>query len=186
MKRMIFLAVAIFATATLSAQSGIGRDVNYYGVDFSGTKVFGATEPGSELKEAFREINSLVIGEWKKYNPGEFLGKNIVIRDITPTGRVNQEIDPAEVEATSSDWSLSKDDIAAMVRRYAIKENSGTGLVIIPELLDKSTYTGGFIVVYFDVATREVLHGEGISGKARGFGLRNYWAGALYSALRGR
>ncbi len=78
-----------------------------------------------------------------------------------------------------------KDEVADMVRRYELQEMEGTGLVIIGELLDKSTYMGTFIVIYFDIASREVLHGQGMTGKARGFGLRNYWAGALYDALKG-
>lgn len=185
MKKLTTAVIAIFACVTLSAQTDIGNDVNYYGVDFSKTKVFGATETGLQFKDAFGKINSLVIAEWPKYNLGKFLLKNIIIKDISATTLLNSNIDPSEVISTSSEYFISKDEIADMVRSYELKEKEGTGLVIIGELLDKSTYAGVFIVVYFDIASREVLHGQGIAGKARGFGLRNYWAGALHDALKG-
>ncbi len=186
MKKIFVLAAALFACATLSAQSEVGNNVNYYGVDFSKTKVFAAAESGLQFKDAFIRINTLVISEWPKYDPGKFLSKNIVVRDISATARLNDGIDPSEVKTTSSDYFISKDEVADMVRRYELQEEEGTGLVIIGELLDKSTYMGTFIVIYFDIATREVLHGQGMMGKARGFGLRNYWAGSLYDALRGQ
>jgi hypothetical protein len=184
MKKLFVLTVTMFALSTLCAQPNVGYNVNYYGVDFSKTKAFGAAEPGWDFKEAFGKINSLVIAEWPKYNPGRYLNKDIEIRDISATTTVNNAIVPAEVDTNSSEYFISKEEVAAMVRRYELKEEEGTGLVIIGELLDKTTYTGTFIVVYFDIATREVLHGEGMYGKARGFGLRNYWAGALYNGLR--
>jgi hypothetical protein len=185
MKKLFSIAVTLFACTALSAQTNVGSDVNYYGVDFSKTKVFGAAETGDQFKDAFGKINSLIIAEWPKYDLGKFLFKNIAVRDISATTRLNNEIDPAMVVSSSSDYFISKDEIADMVRRYKLQEKEGTGLVIIGELLDKSTYMGKFVVVYFDIASREVLHGEGVVGKARGFGLRNYWAGALYGALRG-
>ena len=186
MKKLITAVVAIFACTTLSAQPNVGGDVNYYGVDFSKTKVFGAAESGMQFKDVFGGINSLVIAEWPKYDPGKFLAKNIPVRDISATVSLNNEIDPSLVISTTSEYFISRDEIAEMVRRYDLQEKEGTGLVIIGELLDKSTNMGTFVVVYFDIASREVLHGQGIVGKARGFGLRNYWAGSLYDALRGQ
>lgn len=35
-----------------------------------------------------------------------------------------------------------------------------------------------------DVATREVLQKVQVSSNARGFGLRNYWAGSVYSLTK--
>lgn len=182
MRKLITLAIAMFAWASASAQTV--QSVNYYGVDFSKTKVFGATETEWEFKNVFGAINSLVISEWGKYNPGKFLYENIAVRDISPTVRVNSAIDPSEIIAASSDYGITDDDIAEMVRRYELQQEEGTGLVIIGTLLDKPYLMGGFVVVHFDVASRQVLSCVPISGKARGFGLRNYWAGALYSALR--
>jgi hypothetical protein len=184
MKRLLAFAAAVLVASGVSAQSKVGDVVNYYGVDFTRARVFGAAEAGWELKEAFIEINSLVIGEWTKYNPGVFFGQRVEVRDITPTGRVNRDIDPDSVVAGSSAHAVTKEQIAEMVRRYSLKESQGTGMVIVAGLLDKSALNATFTVVWFDIAGREVLAEETISGKPRGFGLRNYWAGALYAAMR--
>ena len=32
--------------------------------------------------------------------------------------------------------------------------------------------------------TREILYSAPTNGKARGFGLRNYWAGSVHSAMK--
>ncbi|MDR1671579.1 MAG: hypothetical protein LBR57_03575 [Alistipes sp.] len=184
MKKILLFAAVLFTWAAVSAQPNVGNEINYYGVDFSRTKVFGARESGWEFKTAFASINTLVITEWPKYNPGRWLGKNIVARDITPTSLANNAIEPGNVETFSSNYGLNDDDIAEMVAGYEIKETSGTGLVIVGTLLDKSIVAGGFVVVYFDVATRKLLYCMPITGKSGGLGLRNYWAGALYNALR--
>jgi hypothetical protein len=184
MKRILAIAVAILTLTTVSAQSEDGKEVNYYGLDFSKTKTFSAAEPGWEFKSTFESINALVLREWSKYNPGRYLRNRIVLRDISATQMVNDVIDPAEIAVNSSRYRLTDEDIAGMVRRYDLLEQEGTGLVILGELFDKSLATGSFVVVYFDIATREVLEYFDITGKARGFGLRNYWAGALYYALK--
>lgn len=184
MKNLFALAAAMFVCTTLAAQPNVGEDVNYYGVDFSKTKTFGAAENGSQFKDAFGRINLLVISEWPKYDPGKFLHKNVAVRDIAPTTAVNNQIDPSGIATSASGYRLSEGDIADMVRGYMLKEREGTGLVIIGELFEKPTVLGGFYVVYFDVASREVLSFRQIIGKAGGFGLRNYWAGALLNALK--
>jgi hypothetical protein len=184
MKKIILLAVALFASMALLAQSGARNQVNYYGVDFSRAKAFGASESGWEFKNAFIKINLLVINEWSKYDPGRLLGCEIVLRDIAPTAHANDEIDPEEVITTSSRFGINDEDIDEMVRGYELDESAGTGLVIVGVVCDKTLPAAGFVVVYFDIATREVLSTRSISGSARGFGLRNYWAGALYNALR--
>lgn len=183
MKRLLALVAAMLACSALSAQTNAKSAVNYYGVDFSKTKAFGVTETGGEMKDAFVAINSLVIAEWSKYNPGRFLGLAVALRDISPTTQVNAAIDPSKVVTASSAHSLTNDEIAEMVRRYELQQTEGTGLVIIGELMDKSLARGSFRVVCFDVVSREVLQCSTLSGRARGFGLRNYWAGALYNAL---
>ena len=39
-------------------------------------------------------------------------------------------------------------------------------------------------VVFFNTETKEIIEEWITDGKARGFGLRNYWAGSIYSALK--
>lgn len=183
MKKILAIAVALLTLTTVSAQKTVERNVNYYGVDFSKTKVFGADETGYEFKAAFDRINYLVIHEWSKYDPERFLRKRIVTTDISVAQLGNDAIDPFEIKTTSSRYSLTEEDFAEMVSVYNIAEEEGTGLVIVGGFLNKMAETGTFYIVYFDIASREVLQTERLLGRAKGFGLRNHWAGALYSAL---
>lgn len=182
MKKLLFsLASACLFTAAW-AQVPQGT-VNYYGVDFSKTKAFGAYDTGAEFKAVFGRINTLTINEWDKYNPGQFIDRPIAVKDITATALLNNQIDTMAVIAYSES-TFTTEEIADMVRRYELKETTGMGLVIIGDLLNKSTGRGTFVVVCFDIATRKVLYSQSAVGKAKGFGLRNYWAGALHSALK--
>jgi hypothetical protein len=184
MKNLILFAIAILTLSVASAQTNVPGEVNYYGVDFSKTRTFGATETGEDFVSAFERINLLIIGEWHKYNPAARLRKTIYVQDISVTQVRNGDIDPKEVATTTPRYALTDADIAEMVKRYEIKESEGTGLVFIGELLNKQTATGTFSIVYFDIASRDVLYRRPVSGEAGGFGLRNYWAGALYRILK--
>lgn len=188
MKKLFIAATILFACTaawtSASAQHNVDREVNYYGVDFSKAKTFGAQETGEEFKAAFGGINYLVIYEWSKYNPGRFLHKKIVVRDVEVAQAWNDAIDPENIAMFSPNYALTDGDIAEMVESYEIAETEGTGLIILGELLNKPDNAGSFVFVYFDIATRKVLYSQHIVGGAGGFGLRNYWARALYNALR--
>lgn len=186
MKKILLFFAVLFAFSTAFAQGSV-RDistVNYYGVDFSRARVYGASESGDQFVTAFLRINELVIGEWRKYNPGLFLRKNIKISDISVTQAVNIEVDPGEVHILNRGYHLSEADIQAAVREYDLNEVNGVGLVILGDLLDKSAGVGSYIVVFFDIATRDVIYARLAAGKAGGMGLRNYWAGALHNVLK--
>jgi hypothetical protein len=183
MKKLIIFAIAMLTLSAASAQTNVPQEVNYYGVDFSKTRTFGAAETGQDFALAFERINLLIIGEWSKYNPAARLRKKIYIQDISVTQNRNSEIDPDEIATTTLKYALTDADIAEMVKKYDIKESEGTGLVFIGELLNKQTATGVFSIVYFDIASRDVLYRRTLGGAANGFGLRNYWAGSLYRIL---
>ena len=42
----------------------------------------------------------------------------------------------------------------------------------------------GYVYHMVDTETKEIIEEWITDGKARGFGLRNYWAGSVYSALK--
>lgn len=56
MKKLFIAATILFACTaawtSASAQHNVDREVNYYGVDFSKAKTFGAQETGEEFKAA--------------------------------------------------------------------------------------------------------------------------------------
>lgn len=67
---------------------------------------------------------------------------------------------------------------------HTIQKTPGVGMVFIAQFLDKSNNRGTYEVVFFNTETKEIIEEWITDGKARGFGLRNYWAGSVYSALK--
>ena len=58
------------------------------------------------------------------------------------------------------------------------------GLVLVATTLDKGNGLGYYTAVLFDPATHEIITQMDMVGKPGGFGLRNYWAGSVYNALK--
>ena len=74
--------------------------------------------------------------------------------------------------------------IKAAIEALPIQKTPGVGMVFIAQFLDKSNNRGTYEVVFFNTETKEIIEEWITDGKARGFGLRNYWAGSVYSALK--
>lgn len=184
MKKLLLIVVTMFVWTASSAQSDFGRTVNFYGVDFSRAKAYGAKETGAQFATAFVAINALVFKEWEKYNPEKFIDKNISIVDILATQELNEKVNRRDIVTDSPSYILAESDISEMVKMYEIEESDGIGLVIICELLNKEKNMGNYTIVFFDIATREVLYNKFVTGKAKGIGLRNFWARSLLNAMK--
>lgn len=70
---------------------------------------------------------------------------------------------------------ISQTNIAEAVRSYELSNQNGLGLVLIVDRLVKRTERGWVHVVFFDVATREVISSEYRGYKAGGGGFQNHW-----------
>lgn len=182
MKKIFLLAVAIlFVTVCVcEAQNKSKKEtvkVNFYGVDFSSVNVVGADETEDKFMTAFAGINQLLISEQSKYNVGKFLNLDILSLQI---GYAIEQIDKLK-DVTFKDNKDSKISLEEIIKSYpATEENS---LFIVAKELNKSTNTGTFIAVIFD-ANKQIIYEQEFSGKAGGFGLRNFWANALYNGLK--
>ena len=158
MKKLIlflFLSTSLFCFGQGKSALKDIQSIKFYGVDYSQVKIFGADESPVQFKDAFRRINELFITEAKKYNVGKQLK-----------------------------YTLSKEQIKAAINALPIQKTPGVGMVFIAQFLDKSNNRGTYEVVFFNTETKEIIEEWITDGKARGFGLRNYWAGSIYSALK--
>ena len=54
---------------------------------------------------------------------------------------------------------------------------------MIAKTHDKSEGRGIYELVVFDIATRDIITQKLVVGKARGFGLRNYWAHTIFNII---
>lgn len=188
MKKMFLTMAAFFAgSAVLSAQNPVDLEqkLTFYGIDFSNTKVVGASESPEEFIKAFSEINSLMLSESDKYV--EYLGirlkKSIDAVDIEPVLEVIKEIDPEEVKINHTADLLSEDDLRYTLLGLDLKPGDGIGLLVACSELNKGTDYGTFYYVVFDNSDMTILDTWASKGKSGGIGLCNYWARSFYRTI---
>ncbi|MBR3567380.1 MAG: hypothetical protein IKN94_03815 [Salinivirgaceae bacterium] len=189
MKRIVLslalAAICLSAAAQkkTSPLAGLGS-MTFYGIDFSKGRVYGSVDEPEKLRKAFRDINMLFIMEPEKYNVAKFVGKPMNEIRVDAVTNMNDTIPLDSIITIVKGHAISESDIEQTVKNLNIVSyNTGVGLVIIMETLDKPAETGTFVFVLFDIDTRTVTRHWALSGEPGGFGLRNYWAHSVYDAL---
>ena len=180
MLRNIILFITLLSGITMSAA---GRSimlpqevdsVTFYGVDFSQVNIVGDDAPDSQYLQAFRRINDLFVTEPEKSDLARY--------DFEMVAAINAATDLSRARPMQATL-LDKESLAAHISRLPVT-GDGVGLIIIADCLDKTRETGYFHILFFDRATRSVIAQASLSGKARGFGLRNHWARAMLNSIR--
>ncbi|OFY83811.1 MAG: hypothetical protein A3K10_02835, partial [Bacteroidetes bacterium RIFCSPLOWO2_12_FULL_31_6] len=127
--------------------------------------------------------NNLMAAEQDNFNLKRSFRKCCVFYDMTAVNQLNKNIDPDKL-LNSSETQISKATIQEMVKRYSgLEKKEGLGLVFIIESFNKNRQTANLYVTFFDIETKKVLLTEFMAGRPVGFGLRNYWAGAIKEIL---
>lgn len=187
MKRIILLSLALaFAGGVFGQASKIDSKtpVEFCGVDYSKAKVIGVQESPSDLKRVFGSINYLFVSESKKFDVEKFFNKSEVTVNIDVVKNNNEEINESGLITNNSSYVLSDSDVSSLISNYKFEKTEGVALVVIAEKLDKGKSVTSFDVVYFDKATKKILLSKKVTGKAGGFGLRNYWAASVYAMMK--
>lgn len=187
MKKLIlflFLSISLVSFGQGNSATKDIQSIKFYGVDYSQVKVFGAKESPYEFKLAFRRINELFITEAKKYDVGKQLKKEVSEISLEPVNTVNEAINPDALFTSQTQYSLTKEQVNAAIQALPVPKSPGVGMVFIAEFLNKATNRGNYQVVFFNTDTKEIIEEWSTDGKARGFGLRNYWAGSIYNAIK--
>ena len=159
--------------------------VTFYGIGFTRAKVYGAKEGPMQFKYTFDDINKLFITEPKKYDIGKRLGVNVEVTSLEAVNDANKTINPDEIMTTNSGYTLDEKQIEEVIKTLPIlSQEEKTGLIMVAMLLNKADARATYQIVFFNTKTREILYSAPTNGKARGFGLRNYWAGSVHSAMK--
>lgn len=158
--------------------------INFYGVDYSAAKVFGAAETPQQFLNAFDGINQLFITEAKKYDVAKELKIKVNQISLNAVNKVNGEINPDQLMTTNTDYTLNEQQIKQVLKALPVQSEPGIGMVIIAKLLNKAEAYGSYQVVFFNIETKEIVKDYASGGKAKGFGLRNYWAGSIYKVIK--
>lgn len=193
MRTILLSAMLVVSTATiLSAQPFGSKEVKepttiiWYGLDFSMARLIGAegfADPYDIKNRFFPNWNRLIVDEADKYDLKKTFLKSNLEYELTVVEDRNKEVRVDDL-VTENDYSITEADVAKIVKAYkSSKFSSGLGLVFIVESFNKKASKGNIWVTFFDIASGKVLLTRKYSGDARGFGLRNYWAGSIYKIM---
>ena len=171
---------------------------SYY---FAGLEASSCQECVKHLKSAayitqrhqFQEgTNALVVNEKEKFNFSKFYDKDSVIVDISEVEAINAQVHTDNIMQAVAPIALTRGKIEEIVKKYDPKNKSGLGLVFIVESFDKTVAIadmerealGTIDLVFFDIASGNVLMAKRMQGIATGFGLRNYWSRPVYEVMK--
>ncbi|HPA20819.1 MAG TPA: hypothetical protein PLU30_23935 [Verrucomicrobiae bacterium] len=190
MKKLFVLAAVLGQLLPIGA---FGADRNSFvptgeiiwaGIDYSQVRLIGPAQ--------FNDADAIFPGYFEKWND-LFLRERIdivqrdtqktVIPDIggvtaaNRTASARQIIESPDANSRIDQTHITPAQIAAMVKGYDMKHQSGLGIVFIVDRLIKigKKGEGAVYVVGFDVATRQVRFAGRQICPAQGYGFRNYW-----------
>ena len=186
----LIVCVLLLGSFVAKAQQSLKevRKVNYYGIDFSKVKIYRTQESEAQFQRAFKAINDLTLLEDKKYDFAKFFRKSVEWKSFEVADQRNFSneaflLPPKLSRKQLNEIRLSDAELGEVVGNYG-NGDDGVGVVIIGVLLNKEVPEGIYEVVFFDVQSKEIVFHKEVRGKARGFGLRNYWAYSVYDALK--
>ncbi len=186
--------VSMNGSKQLSAPVFTAPGFTFFGVDYSKVRLIGdhGHGAGTNLDMAhirdkyFNAINELVFNEKKKYDFEKATGEKKITHDFKSISEINLTADPAKMKNFSEHVPLNANEIRAMVKKYSVNTSvkNNIGMVLIADKMDRVEAEAYYYVVFFNIADRDVIFYAYVKGKPKGFGYRNYWAGAIYAITR--
>jgi hypothetical protein len=160
------------------------KSITWLGVDFTLARFTLITEdPAAVVSTSLKAINNLILAEPDKYNLKKFFSKTEVTNDIEMVNERNSKIDPTLLVVPDK-YTITPEDVKKVISSYDTKGKTGTGLVFVAENMHKVEEIGSYYVVFFDLASKEIIDSERKVGKASGIGFRNYWTGSIYNVMK--
>ncbi len=179
---LLFCYTGLFAQDLQKAKKA--DPIVWCGIDFTRAKFVRITETAQQVKDVLEPINNLIPSEPNKYNISKYFEKQTVLISLTTVQKRNEGINPSKLLAADP-ITLTRDDIQEVVSAYAgVSNKAATGLIFVVENCDKSALQASIYVCFFDIGTGKIIYMAKDEGKPRGFGLRNYWAGAVYQVMK--
>lgn len=190
--RKILLSVTLILFYII-AQAQSGKDLLYgssefvwCGLDYSNVKCIGPdgfNEPYEIKHKYFDAWNQLVLEEADKYDLKKAYYKSNQITDLSVVDRRN-DIPEVDELVINDSYQFEEGMLQKIINDYDLeKADDGLGLVYVVESLNKYQKKAVIHVVFFDIASREILWNRSYTNNAMGFGFRNYWARPIYSTI---
>jgi hypothetical protein len=193
MKKLLITLITglLLSSASYSQTSGTPfnpSDITWIGIDYTHCYFITPMDFPSttDLKAKLKAWNDLILYEREKYIEKTLKGKNVKFSTDAVEAKNNSiNVKSRITDDASKSSHLQKDQIQGIINSYNFEDGlTGTGLVLIAESYSKPEELGNYYVTFFDIATKKIFVTERMSGKAKGFGLRNFWANSFYKVLQ--
>ena len=186
-------ASVIMAQTKAEILSG-STDITWLGIDFTQTKFIGTAnqfkESGEITSAEFRDKyipgwNQLFRDEQKKYDVASAVKRAEVKYAMDVTEKANNGIKGNFFSDDPNDYKkLDEQKINNLVKGYDFQGKTGTGLIFFIDGMSKSKDEASGWVTFVDMKSKKVLLTEYKTGKAGGFGFKNYWAKSFLNILK--
>lgn len=201
MKHSIYVLLIFFSCSfsysqtlkeLLAADSAVWFGIDYSKAKFTGSfaQAFGIDpNNGAELVQKWiPEWNYIVLREKENFPIGEAIKKPNIYLDISSVNIINSKINK---DSVYSEMPLTykipdpEKTISEMIKKYSSeKKKAGLGCVFIVESYNKKAHNAYVYFVLFRIETRELIGYKRLMGIPKGFGLCNFWAGAIKDLIK--
>ena len=169
--------------------------ITWLGVDFSEVRFIGpatgwgevSTKSPTEMRDKyFPEWNSLIINEFEKFKIEDAVARLELDKNIDAVSKANEKTNKKELfsENISDYQTLDEETIKSMLKKYDFSGKDGLGFLLVAEGMSKGREEASYWATFVDMRTKKVLFTKRITGKAVGFGFRNYWAGSMKNVFK--
>lgn len=182
MKNTLLLLLTAFCIGTSNAQDASkvfsSPTLVWYGIDFTMAKMVGMKDesPHKIRDEYFKPWCDAVNNET---DLAKAFQKKGLIKDLVGVFKANLA---RETESMSTDDAkdLSPEAIAERIKGVSVgQKKEGLAAVMIVQSFNKTTDEATVWVVFFDIATHNVLMSKKVTGKPSGGNAKSAWTGAL-------
>lgn len=157
------------------------------GIDFSHARMIGSLgfKDAKRVKDfLFNNWNQLMINESHKYDFADYYEKTLRIDNLTIATKRNETREAYNI-VTDASYAFEKGQLEEIVSAYkGISAEADLGLVYVVETFDKYNEMAKIHVVFYNTNTGEIAWHRVYFENPSGFGLRNYWAGAVYRTIK--
>ena len=191
---VLFNANVVLAQTKADIFTG-SSDITWLGMDFTQTKFIGSAtqfkDAGEISSSEFRDKyipgwNQLFINEQKKYDVAKAVKRTEVKYAMDVTEKANNSIKGDFFSNDPNDYKkLDEQKIASLVSKYDFQGKTGIGLIFFIDGMSKGKDEASGWITFVDMKTKKVLSTEYKTGKAGGFGFKNYWAKSFHNILQG-
>ncbi|MBS1774069.1 MAG: hypothetical protein JST82_14515 [Bacteroidetes bacterium] len=192
MRKLMILLVAVLFSFVVNAQNKTSDvfdanvPITWLGLDFSQLHFIGDAAQWKDAGEItnsqmrdkyFPAWNTLFVNEKDRYKVADAVRRTEVSYAIDVTEKANNSLKGNFFESDGNLYqTLTAEKVAALVKKYDFKGNSGIGMMFIVEGMSKGREMASMWVTFVDMKTKTVLLTKRMEGKSGGFGFRNYWA----------